>query len=406
MNCGLLGYRLAHSYSPQIHAQLGEYAYTLFPTEPEDLECFLKKGSFDGLNVTVPYKKSVIPYCHELSPIAAKLGAVNTIVRRPDGSLWGHNTDYFGFMTMVKYSGLSVSGKKALVLGSGGASNTAVAVLGELGAHVVVISRTGENNYYNLSRHADATLIVNATPVGMYPNNGETPLSLDPFPHLEGVLDIIYNPARTALLLEAENRGIVAMNGLMMLVAQAWESAQCFTGHTIPEGKIGMIYDHLRRQMENIVLVGMPGCGKSTIGKLVAEKTGKQFVDIDAVVAEKCDCSIPEFFRQHGESAFRTLETMSLAEFGKASGLVISTGGGCVTRTENHPLLHQNGRIFCIDREISLLPVDGRPVSQSNSLSQLYNVRKPLYDHFSDHHIDNNSDIHSAVNEIIKLWEN
>lgn len=406
MNCGLLGHRLAHSYSPQIHAQLGEYAYTLFPTEPEDLECFLKSGSFDGLNVTVPYKKSVIPNCHKLSPIAEKLGAVNTIVRRPDGSLWGHNTDYFGFMTMVRHSGLSVAGKKALVLGSGGASNTAVAVLSELGAHVVVISRTGENNYHNLSRHADAALIVNATSVGMYPHNGETPLSLDPFPRLEGVLDIIYNPARTALLLEAENRRIVAMNGLIMLVAQAWESAQCFTGHTIPEAKIDMIYDHLRRKTENIVLIGMPGCGKSTIGKLVAEKTGKQFVDIDAVIAEKCGCSIPEFFRQHGEGAFRTLETLSLAEFGKSSGLVISTGGGCVTRAENYPLLHQNGRIFCIDREISLLPVDGRPISQSNSLSQLYNIRKPLYDHFADHHIDNNGDIRSAVNEIIKLWEN
>lgn len=406
MKCGLLGRHLTHSYSPQIHGQLGSYDYALFPTEPEDLEHFLKSGNFNGLNVTVPYKKSVIPYCNELSPVAAKLGAANTIVRRPDGSLWGHNTDYFGFATMVKHSGLSVSGKKALVLGSGGASNTAVAVLEELGCNVVIVSRTGENNYQNLSLHEDAALIVNTTPVGMYPHNGEAPLSLALFPQLEGVLDVVYNPAHTALLLEAEKRGLVAMNGLLMLVAQAWESAQCFTNTPIAESQITKIYHYLRGQMGNIVLIGMPGCGKSTIGKLLAEKTGKRFVDVDAVIVEKCGCSIPEFFQKSGELAFRALETQTIAEIGKLSGLVISTGGGCVTQAENHPLLRQNGRIFCLDREISQLPTDGRPLSQSNSLSQLYQVRRPLYDRFADHHIDNNGDLSTAVNEILKLWEN
>lgn len=405
MRCGLLGRHLTHSYSPQIHSHLGTYRYDLFPTEPENLDTFLKSGAFDGLNVTVPYKKAVIPYCRELTPIAAKLGAVNTIVRRPDGSLLGHNTDFFGFETMVRQSGLAVGGKKALVLGSGGASNTAVAVLEELGAQVIVISRKGENNYQNLHLHADASLIVNATPVGMYPDNGLAPLSLGGFPQLEGVLDIVYNPARTALLLEAENRGLVTMNGLKMLVAQAWESAQWFTGCPIAEEKIQTIYRLLRCQMENIVLIGMPGSGKSTVGRLLAEKTGKRFVDADAAIVQKAGCTIPEIFQKQGEHAFRELETAVLDDLGKQSGLVIATGGGCVTRAENHPLLHQNGYIFCLDRSLESLPTDGRPLSQATALSELYRVRKPLYDRFANVHVDNNGAADATAAKILQLWE-
>ncbi len=405
MRCGLLGHHLTHSYSPQIHSHLGTYQYDLFPTEPENLDTFLKSGAFDCLNVTVPYKKAVIPYCQELTPIAAKLGAVNTIVRRPDGSLLGHNTDFFGFETMVRQSGLAVGCKKALVLGSGGASNTAVAVLEELGAQVIVISRKGENNYQNLHLHADAALIVNATPVGMYPDNGLAPLSLGGFPQLEGVLDIIYNPARTALLLEAENRGLVTMNGLKMLVAQAWESAQWFTGCPIAEDKIQTIYQLLHCQMENIVLIGMPGSGKSTVGRLLAEKTGKRFVDADAAIVQKAGCTIPEIFQKQGEHAFRELETAVLDDLGKQSGLVIATGGGCVTRAENHQLLHQNGYIFCLDRSLESLPTDGRPLSQATALSELYRVRKPLYDRFADVHVDNNGAADATAAKILQLWE-
>ena len=221
MNCGLLGRHLTHSYSPQIHKQLGSYSYGIFEVEPDDLGTFFRIKDFDGINVTSPYKKEVIPYCDNLSPQAQKLGAVNTVVKTKDGKLIGHNTDYYGFCAMLSASGLTVSGKKVLVLGSGGASVTVTAVLKEKNAEIVIISRSGENNYENLDLHSDAAIIVNCTPVGMYPNNGISPIDLSEFPHLEGVLDLIYNPAKTALLLSAEKRGIIAQNGLYMLVAQA-----------------------------------------------------------------------------------------------------------------------------------------------------------------------------------------
>ena len=238
MQCGLLGGKLGHSYSPMIHSKLGSYRYHLYEKNPEELEDFLKNGSFTGINVTIPYKQSVIPYCDSLSPVAAKIGAVNIVVRQCDGKLIGHNSDYFGFETMLLHSGLQVAGKKVLVLGTGGASKVAQAVLFEHGANVVVISRNGENNYGNLDLHRDASVIVNTTPVGMYPNTDASPLSLAEFPHLEGVLDAIYNPARTKLLLEAEERGLVAENGLLMLVAQAKEAAEWFTGEKIDDQKI------------------------------------------------------------------------------------------------------------------------------------------------------------------------
>ena len=405
MQCGLLGRKLGYSYSPQIHAHLGDYSYGLYEKEPEELESFLKSGDFTGLNVTMPYKKDVIPYLDELSDVAQQLGAVNTIVRRSDGSLIGHNTDFFGFRTMVADSGLSVSGKKVLVLGSGGASNTAVAVLESLGAQVVIISRTGENHYGNLHLHADASVIVNTTPVGMYPLVGVSPVDLAWFPYLEGVLDIVYNPARTQLLLEAEKRGIVAMNGLKMLVAQAKESAEWFSGRILPNEKITAIHKILQNQMENIVLIGMPGSGKSTVGQLLAEKTGKSFLDADAVIAAKAGCSIPEIFAKDGEAGFRAMETEVLSELGKQSGLVIATGGGCVTRAENHPLLHQNGRIFCLHRDLGKLPTDGRPISQSNDLESLYRTRKPMYERFADYHIDNNGPAEATAAQILNILE-
>ena len=404
MKCGLLGRKLGHSYSPQIHKQLGSYDYSLFEKEPEELENFLKDGDFSGLNVTIPYKKSVISQLSELTPIAAKLGAVNTIVRR-DGKLVGHNTDYFGFQSMVAQSGLTVRGKKVLVLGSGGASNTAVAVLEEFGASVVVISRTGENNYENLHRHTDAAVIVNATPVGMYPHVGVSPLDLVLFPNLEGVLDIIYNPARTQLLLDAQSRGLVTMNGLWMLVAQAKESAEWFTNSRISNEIIEKIHNNLRLKMENIVLIGMPGSGKSTVGKLLSSQLGKEFADADSAIIEKAGISIPEIFEQRGEEWFRAIESEVLAELGKRSGLVIATGGGCVTREENYPLLHQNGAIFCLDRDISCLPTDGRPLSQKGQLEEMYRIRTPLYHRFADHHIDCNHTPEAAAAQILQILE-
>lgn len=405
MQCGLLGRKLGHSYSPQIHNLLGDYSYVLFEKEPEELENFLKNGDFSGLNVTIPYKKEVIPYLSELSPTAQKMGCVNTVLRRSDGTLYGHNTDYFGFTSLVRHAGLSAAGKKVLVLGSGGASNTAAAALKDLGASPVVISRSGENNYGNLHLHRDAAAIVNATPVGMYPNTGVSPIDLELFPHLEGVLDVIYNPARTQLLLDAEKLGIPRENGLWMLVAQAKEAAEVFTGGKISDEVIEKIYRQLSHQMKNIVLIGMPGCGKTTIGTLLAEKLGRALADADEKIIALAGKSIPEIFAQEGESVFRNWETQALTELGKQSGLVIATGGGCVTQKRNYPLLHQNGYLVWLKRDCRVLPTDGRPLSQANDLGKMYAVRKPLYEAFADIRVENTGTPEETVQKILDALE-
>ena len=405
MKCGLLGRKLGHSYSPQIHGLLGDYSYALFEKEPEELASFLKDGDFTGINVTIPYKKDVIPYLDALSPAAQKIGSVNTIVRRADGSLFGHNSDYFGFVSLVKHSGIAVEGKKVLVLGSGGTSNMVVTALRDLGAAPVVISRSGENNYGNLHLHSDASVIVNATPVGMYPNTGVSPIDLRRFPALTGVLDVIYNPAKTQLLLDAEKLGIPHENGLWMLVAQAKEAAEYFTGKKLPDSCIEKIHGILSRQMKNVVLIGMPGCGKSTIGNLLARKLGRKFVDADEEIIQLAGKSIPEIFAQDGEEIFREWETMALEHLGKQSGLVIATGGGCVTRQRNYPALHQNGSIVWLERDLSLLPTDGRPLSQSNRLEEMYAVRKPMYEAFADVRVANTRSPENTVTEILSKLE-
>ena len=405
MKCGLLGRKLGHSYSPQIHAYLGDYSYELFEKEPNEIGDFLKNGDFTAINVTIPYKKDVIPFCDELSPRAIAMGAVNTIVRRPDGSLIGHNTDHFGFSSMVERCGLKPAGKKVLVLGSGGASNTAVRVMEEMGANVVIISRRGENNYSNLYLHTDASIIVNATPVGMYPNPGVSPLDLSLFPKLEGILDMIYNPSRTKLLLDAAQRGLVAENGLWMLVAQAKEAAEWFTDTSVSDDVIARIHNTLRVQMENIILIGMPGCGKSTIAALLAAKLGRKSVDADETIVQLAGKSIPEIFAQDGEAEFRRIETQALSQLGMQSGLIIATGGGCVTQERNYPLLHQNGTIFWLERELDLLPTEGRPLSQANKLTDMYKIRKPMYERFADFCIDNNGNAVDTVAQILANLE-
>lgn len=405
MKCGLLGRKLGHSYSPQIHSLLGNYHYDLVEVEPELLKSALDNTEYTGFNVTIPYKKAVIPFCDTLSPVAQRLGAVNTIVRRRDGSLIGHNTDYFGFQTMVESTGLQVSGKKVLVLGSGGASNTVCAVMEQLGANVIVISRSGDNNYGNIHLHSDAAVIVNATPVGMYPAVGISPVDLAAFPMLEGVLDVIYNPARTQLLLDAERRGLITANGLLMLVAQAKESAEWFTGNTIFDEQISRIHGILKQQMENIVLIGMPGCGKSTVGKLLAESLNKQFIDADDEIVAAAGKPIPRIFAEDGESVFRNWESQILEKLGKQSGLIIATGGGCVTQNRNYPLLHQNGTVFWIGRNIEQLPTDGRPLSQATRLQDMFRVREPMYRAFADHYVDNNGCVEKTVSKILSLWE-
>ena len=400
MKCGLLGRTLGHSYSPAIHAQLGDYSYQLFEKEPEELSDFLQNGDFTGLNVTIPYKKDVVPYCAQLSPAAQALGSVNTLLRRPDGTLYGHNTDYDGFLSLVRHSGVDVRGKKALVLGSGGASVTVCAVLQSLGAEVIVISRSGENNYVNLHRHADANLIINTTPVGMYPRNGQRPVDLAAFPACEAVYDIVYNPERTALMLQAEALGIPAFGGLHMLVAQAKAASELWQSKTIPDTETPRIEALLRRDMRNIVLIGMPGCGKSTVAAALGEALGRSVFDSDQRIVELAGMPIPEIFATQGEDAFRTLETQAIAELSKLSGIILATGGGCVTREENYPLLHQNATIFWLQRDISQLPTDGRPLSQAGKLQEMYARRAPLYTRFADVTVDNNGTLDDTLKAI------
>lgn len=404
LKCGLLGEKLGHSYSPQIHSMLADYEYKLFEKSPEELEDFLKSGEFDGLNVTIPYKKSVMPYCAELSPTAAQIGSVNTIVRRSDGSLYGDNTDAFGFENLIVHNGIEVKGKKALVLGTGGASVTAQAVLKNLGAsEVVVISRKGEDNYENIAKHADAEIIANTTPVGMYPNNGKAAVDLTQFPELSGVLDVVYNPARTALLLQAEKLCIPCAGGLYMLVSQAKRSCELFTGKSIPDSEIDRIERVLSHQMQNIVIIGMPGSGKTAVSTMLAERLGRKILDTDMIVSEKAGMTIPEIFAAQSEAGFRKLETEATAEVGKLSGNIISTGGGVVTVADNYELLHQNGVIVWIERDTNKLARDGRPISLSSDLNELYAARLPLYERFADIKADNNGDINDTVNAIMEM---
>ena len=404
LKCGLLGEKLGHSYSPQIHSMLADYEYKLFEKSPEELEDFLKSGEFDGLNVTIPYKKSVMPYCAELSPTAAQIGSVNTIVRRSDGSLYGDNTDAFGFENLIVHNGIEVKGKKALVLRTGGASVTAQAVLKNLGAsEVVVISRKGEDNYENIAKHADAEIIANTTPVGMYPNNGKAAVDLTQFPKLSGVLDVVYNPARTALLLQAEKLCIPCAGGLYMLVSQAKRSCELFTGKSIPDSEIDRIERVLSHQMQNIVIIGMPGSGKTAVSTMLAERLGRKIFDTDTIVSEKAGMTIPEIFDAQGEAGFRKLETEATAEVGKLSGNIISTGGGVVTVADNYELLHQNGVIVWIERDTNKLARDGRPISLSSDLNELYAARLPLYERFADIKADNNGDINDTVNAIMEM---
>ena len=401
LKCGLLGEKLGHSYSPMIHAQLADYSYQLYERSPEQLTPFLRSTEWDGLNVTIPYKKAVVPYCDELSPQARQLGSVNTLVRLLGGRLYGDNTDYYGFSCLVNDSGIQVAGRSAIVLGNGGASVTVCAVLHAMGAEsVTVISRSGEDNYQNLDRHADAQIVVNTTPLGMYPNNGEAAVDLRRFPKCEGVFDLIYNPARTALLLQAEELGIPCRCGLKMLVAQAVRSCERFTGSVIDASQIDEIEHLMRAQLQNIVLIGMPGCGKSTVAAALGKRLHRPVYESDAMVEQRAGMSISEIFARSGEDRFRELESEVLSELGKLTGAVISTGGGCVTRTENYPLLHQNGQIFWLKRPLDELPVEGRPLSQRYSVEELFARREPLYERFADRMIENNRSAEQTAERI------
>jgi shikimate dehydrogenase len=402
---GLLGEHLPHSFSPQIHMCLGNEDYHLFETAPENLEKFLTSGKFKGINVTIPYKKAVIPFLDEISAEARKIGAVNTIAVR-DGKLCGDNTDYFGFKYMVEKSGITVKDKKALVLGSGGASLTVQTVLRDMGAmDVLVVSRNGEINYTNIYDNTDTDIIVNTTPVGMYPDNMNSPVDLSKFPRLCGVLDVVYNPLKTRLVMEAEKMGIPASAGLSMLVAQAKKAHEIFFNTVIDDDVCEKIEKILRLQMSNIVLIGMAGCGKSTIGKILSQKLGKEFADTDEMIEKAEERSIPEIIEKMGEDFFRCCENLAVNIVGKEKSQIIATGGGIITRPENYMPLNQNGIIVFINRDGDKLPTRGRPLSQMYGVKALYEKRMPLYKQFAHIEVDGNGTPDQVADQIIKELE-
>lgn len=407
IRCGLIGERLSHSFSPQIHRHLSDYSYELFEMSESEVGEFLKSDRFDSTNVTIPYKKTVMPFLDEISDEAVRIGSVNTITRTETGGLRGDNTDYFGFSYMIRKSGIEIKGKKVLILGTGGASLTARTVSADMGAEsITYVSRSGEVNYENVyEKCADAEVVINCTPVGMYPKNLVSPISLERLPRVEGVADMIYNPAKTKLLLDAERLNIKHINGLSMLVAQAKKACELFLGESIDDTEIDRITSLIENETMNIILVGMPGCGKSTISSLIAEATGRGLVDTDALIVEAEGRSIPVIFANDGEDFFRLCEHKAAEEAGKLSGKVIATGGGIVTRDENLDALRQNGKIFFIERDLSLLSRDGRPLSQGADLSEMYKKRLPMYLKFSDFTVDNNGSVSDCANEIISIFQ-
>ncbi|MBR2460305.1 MAG: shikimate kinase [Clostridia bacterium] len=383
---GLIGNPLDHSFSPQIHALLGDYEYKLYPMPEENVIPFLQSGLLHALNVTIPYKETVIPALSYISDEARRIGSVNTIVRKSNNALYGYNTDYYGFTAMLNYYGLEPKGKKALVLGSGGASKTVRTVLADMGAsEVITVSRSGENNYKNLHLHRDAGLIVNTTPLGMYPKNGVAAVDLRDFPNCSGVADIVYNPGKTALLLQAEELGLPCAYGLSMLVAQAIRAAEYFFDKSYPEDTLPSVLSRIAAKMRNTVLVGMPGCGKTTVGKILAQKLDKEFIDSDEEITKRTGITPAEWITGYGEAKFREIESQVLEDLGKLSGKVIATGGGAVTVEANRAYLRQNGSVFFINRELELLGTDGRPLSGDIEVRRaLYQKRLPMYRSFSD----------------------
>lgn len=403
---GLLGRKLGHSWSVPIHQALGCEDYRLIELEPEALGDFLRREDIGGLNVTIPYKREVMAFCDVIDEGAKAIGSVNTLVRR-GGKLYGYNTDIDGFLYMLRRARISLMGKKVVVLGSGGASLTAQAAAKREGAReVVVVSRTGLDNYENLpQRHGDAEALVNTTPVGMWPRLEEAPVDLRLLPAVTDVVDVIYNPGRTNLILQAsgwnrnefyyddlglwDERYFRCAGGLSMLAAQAKRAEELFFDRTIPDGDTEKIVAWLWQDRTNIVLVGMPGCGKTTVGRELARLSGKPFVDLDEEIVRRAGKSIPDIFREEGEAAFRELEAQVLADVCARSGQVIATGGGAVLRAENRAAMRRTGQVYFLCRNLEELPTDGRPLSQKGSLEEMYRVRKPLYSAAADAVIDN-----------------
>ena len=384
MKYGLIAQKLSHSFSKEIHGKLFDYPYELHELAPEELEDFLRRREFAAINVTIPYKEAVIPYLDEISQRAKDIGAVNTIVNR-NGKLFGDNTDFLGMVALIQRAGIVIKDKKVLVLGSGGTSKTAAAVAQHLGCKKVYrVSRSGRDGcitYQQAAQHSDAQIIINTTPCGMYPNIDESPVAVENYPCLEGVVDAIYNPLRSKLVCDAQNIGVRAVGGLYMLVAQAVYAAEKFVDRSVPEEKLEEVYGQMMAQKENIVLIGMPGCGKTTVGKQLARELGAEFIDTDEEIVRVDGRTIPEIFSQEGEKTFRDMETEAIGAIANRQHAVIATGGGAILRPENVRLLKQNGRIYFIDRPLSELEVTAdRPLScDKEKLARRYQERYEIY---------------------------
>lgn len=392
---GLLGRKLGHSWSVPIHQALGCEDYRLIEIEPENLADFLRRRDIGGLNVTIPYKRDVMALCDVVGESARAIGSVNTLVRREDGKLYGYNTDIDGFLYMLRRAGITLAGKKVLVAGSGGASLTAQAAARREGARkTVVLSRNGPDNYRNLARHADADVLINTTPAGMWPDMEEQPVDLSLLPNVTAVADVIYNPTRTNLLLQAAELGsarpIRRAGGLPMLVDQARAAEELFFSRPIPTGETERILPLLRRDTVNLVLVGMPGCGKTTVGRALARLSGRPLADLDEEIVRRAGKSIPEIFARQGEAAFRELESRALAEVCAKNGQVIATGGGAVLRAENRLAMRRTGRVYCLRRELGRLSTEGRPLSRAGKLEEMERIRRPLYAAAADISVENN----------------
>ena len=410
MNYGLIGKKLGHSFSKEVHALLADYEYELLelPTE-EDVATLLKEREFSAINVTIPYKETVMPYLDEIAPEALAIGAVNTVVNK-GGRLYGYNTDFYGITAALARMGFrDLTGKKALILGTGGTSRTAYAVFRALGAsRVIKVSRTPKEEVISyedaVAQHANADVIFNATPVGMFPAITGLPISLNHFQSLSCVFDAVYNPLRTNLVLEASSRGIAAGGGLYMLVAQAFRAVELFLGTTLAPALLDEAYAKIEREKENIVLIGMPSAGKSTIGRAIAERTGRTFIDLDSEIVAMAGCDISTIFRERGEAAFRDLETEAVLANAAKNGAVIATGGGAVLREENVRYLRQNGTLCFLDRPLSALtPTSDRPTASDRAaIEARYRERYPIYTRVADKRFAVGEDFSLTTNAILK----
>ena len=395
MEYGLIGEHLSHSFSKNIHEKLAPYTYELHELRPDELDSFMRSKEFKGINVTIPYKQAVIPYLDEISGQARSIGAVNTIVNR-NGKLCGFNTDYFGMKSMIERPGIEPAGKKVLILGTGGTSKTAYAVVTDMGAsEVLKVSRTGKEGWPTYEeayeKHADAEIIINTTPCGMYPDIDDCPVDLSRFQNLCGVIDAIYNPLRTVLILEAQKRGIPAEGGLYMLVVQAVYAAELFADRKITGEKCNQVFTEILNAKRNIVLSGMSLAGKTTLGTLLSERLGRKLEDTDQMIISREQRSITEIFATDGEQYFRDRETEMTRILAPQTGLVIATGGGAVLRPENVDALKKNGCIIFLDRPFDqILPADDRPLANTKEkVAALLKKRYPIYKAVCDDSITN-----------------